>query len=261
MPFAPFEDRSACTNKDLLAWALTYLEAQGRTMFVRDMSHYGFGTYRIYVPGMSEVSPWQFRGNPSHYRLSAQTGTMACDMKNANEEQLLIFTMRYKTAASASGGVPDYTALTGLPLQITPELNRYLSYCVAAYAEWQVGNIKQAYLYAVNARNFAQGELRSHWEYMCRVLAMRFDGYPFGRSIVLLEKFFEDGLAQIMHENFASNPFERYLPRCDKQCEGCEFAEKCRYLTHKAVMDQLNKVVARYDNDAAFARLRECFGC
>ena len=228
-------------------------------MFVRDMSHYGFGTYRIYVPGMSENCTWQFRSNPSHYRLSVEVGTLACDLKSATDDQILAFTMRYKTAASAGGGVLNYATLSGAPLEISAEQNRYLSYVTAAYAEWRVGNLQQAYRYALNAKNNATEPLKSHWDYLCRVIAMRFDGYAYEKSIAMLAKFFDPQLEQIMQENFASNPFERYLPLCNKACESCEFAENCRYLDHKAIMDRLNEVVAGYDNEAAFARLREFF--
>lgn len=257
--FQPFPDRSALTNKDLLAWALVYLKKKGHTMFVRDMSHYGFHTYRIYVPGMSENCAFQFRGNPSIYRLGYETGKIACDLTQATQEELMMYALRYKSQPSVGGAPHDFTALAGIPMDVSVEKNRYWSFCTAAYAEWESGNVQQAYRYALSARNYADAETKAQWDYICRVIAMRFDGYPFDKSIGLLERFFEPGLAEITRENFAGNPFKRYLPRCDKQCDLCAESKNCRYLEYKTYMDSLNEVVAVYDNAAKFESLRKFF--
>ena len=50
-PFVPSENNHGASNKELLRFVMRYLEKNDRTMLVRDLSHFGFPTFRIIVPG------------------------------------------------------------------------------------------------------------------------------------------------------------------------------------------------------------------
>ena len=258
--FKPFEDRSHLTNRGLLSYIVHYLREKGRTMLVRDLSHLGFHTYRIIVPGMSEVVTYIFAGEPSVFRLKSETWVAARNLDKATPEQLFAYTLRVKNEPSVRGAIPDYKSLTGIPLKVSLSENRFLALCSAAYANWQTGNLMQAYRYALSAKTYASEENMKLFDCVCQLVGLRLNRYTVERAKELLNVFFTeetlDAAEACLKEG---NPFARWLIRCTVECDRCPEKERCQYPVNLEVTEQLNRAVEAFDNEAAFARLRSCF--
>ncbi len=256
--FQPFDDRSGLTNKDLVAYILRYLKRKGRTLLLRDMSHFGFPTYRLIVPGMSELDTYGFAGENSNYRQILKLMYAALDLKTASIEELHAYKQLYRGQPHLPGDVPHFFAMTKIPLNVDVRKGRFLSLVSAAFAEWKTGDIAEAYQYAQAALQYAPATLQTYFGCLCRIIEMLLKQYSLDEAVRLLRRFYDPIILESARRSCdGKNPFESFLVSCNRVCESCAYAKYCQYTTNKAVEARINAAVAAFDNDAAFENLRK----
>ncbi len=257
--FRPFEDRSGANNQGLVAYILEYLKKKNRTMLLRDLSHLGFHTYRIIVPGMSELDTFVFSGKTSIYRLYLEIENCRTDLSKASFEELYAYKQFYAALPTTGGESPDISRLSTLPLMLEKSHSRFLGTMSAAYAEWATGNAAQAYRYLRAASPLAPAGEKEFLDCLQRLMEMRFNKYSLSDALPLLRVFYEPPLVEQAAACFReANPFSKYLFRCSKECESCQWAQVCRYAANLAVTERLNEAVRAFDNEGAFQKLRSC---
>jgi len=103
-PFAPPKDVSGLSNGELLGGMLDILLSQGYDVLIRDTSYFGFPSYYIVVPGLSEL----FDVSPVALRLSKTYNNMQNDLNFGSYEarERLIKYIRFKSVAVLENAVP-----------------------------------------------------------------------------------------------------------------------------------------------------------
>lgn len=66
-PFTPIEDVSNLNNKEILEKMLTNLQKEGYDILVRDVSFFGFPSFRIIIPGMTEIEHTKMAGRYAEF--------------------------------------------------------------------------------------------------------------------------------------------------------------------------------------------------
>lgn len=257
--FKPVEDRSAMSNQDLVAYILRYLKMKDRTLLIRDLSHLGFHTYRLIVPGMSELHTYMFSGEPSNYRLRGDTIHVRGDLRKANAEQLKSYCLLYHNDATLVGDRPNFKAMTGVHLKLDAVQDRFFTLMSLAYAAWELKELKQAHAYASEAKLYANPQLSDYMECLCYMVELLCNGYTLDEAAHLMSRFYDLRLLVTAQVGCANgNPFENFLVTCNRKCDACAYAKMCEYPVNQSVTDRVNAAVAKFDIDAAFANLREC---
>lgn len=258
-PFNEFPDRSNLTNKDLLSYVLTYVEDRNLKMLVRDMSHLGFPTYRVLIPGYTEVYQHRFVGNPLYYKILCECYHLSANMENASFESLYTFTQFYKIEPSLTG-IPSYSKISGLPFNISVNQDHYWSLLSAAHAEWCIGNAKQAYQYAARAKSYAPKEDAAVLDCIVYYLYLRLNKYPGSYLTEVLPHFYsEETIRRVQALLAAPSPFFGLLPKCRHDCEACPHRAICERIERDSVYKKVLSAIEHYDNKAAFEKLDSIF--
>lgn len=259
-PFVPPADRSGATNKELLSFIMQYLRQNGRTMLVRDLSHFGFPTYRILVPGMSEMGMSGFTGKPSYCRLTFETAGVARNMSKASVDQLFAYTLRYMSTPVVTAGPIPFTSLSGLPFDINADLNSYWGLISMAYAMWGIGNPAQSMKYLSAALLHAPEDKRDLTRCLFQYLTYRRKGQDGDQLMCRLAAFYcEDVINQLREIVKEANPFAALLPCCEGKCTDCEWREICKIKENYLISERLNTAAASFDTEKAFHDLSVCF--
>ncbi len=259
-PFVPAEDLSNVTNKELLHFITQYLQKHGRTMLIRDLSHFGFPTFRILVPGMSETSTAMYVGNPSYRRLCFDVGGAARNLPEASVPQLLSFIKRYNATPSAASGPISFTNLSGLPLEIPANQDKFLGLLTMAYANWSIGNAAQSAQYLAAALPHADDNSKPLAACLSRYLSLRQNRLGKDQALAHLRMFYEaDTVRQLQAALNEQNPFSVFLPCCHSRCSDCSIRSICRYPDYNVITKRLNEAAAKFDVAKSFEGLRACF--
>jgi len=257
--FKPVEDRSGLSNQDLLAYILRYLKMKDRTLLIRDLSHLGFHTYRLIVPGMSELHTYMFSGKPSNYRLRGDTIHVRGDLRKADTEQLKSYCLLYHNDATQVGAKPSFKAMTGIHLKLDKKQDRFFTLMSLAYAAWELKDLKQAHAYASEAKLYANPQLSDYMECLCYMVELLCNDYTLDEAAHLMSRFYDLRLLVTAQVGCANgNPFANFMVTCNHKCETCGYAKMCEYPVNQSVTDRVNAAVAKFDIDAAFANLCEC---
>lgn len=259
-PFVPFPDRSDSSNSALVGYITEYLSKHQRTMLIRDLSHFGFPTLRMIVPGMSEVFTFSFTGKPSYIQLTNITLPVAADLRNASPEQLVAYTVQYASTPTAVSGPLFYTNISRLPLDAPQTVDRFFGLMSAAYAEWVLGNLAQCMRHINTALPYAPEEEKEYLNLLRQYLILRATGKSTQTVLEQLRLFYADEKLETLASGLRTNPFASLFPLCDDHCDACRWKGICRKDAHGFVKKQLNLAAAEFDNEAAFANLRTIFG-
>ncbi len=259
--FLPFPDRSGSTNKELLSFIMEYLERHNRTMLVRDLSHFGFPTYRLIVPGMSEVFTFSFVGKPSYIRLTYETAEIASNLQNATPEQLITYNLQYNTTPSAVRGPLYFTNISRLPLEVVSTTNQYFGMMSAAYAEWELGNIAQCLRLTSSAVAYAPADKKVLTDCLRQFLLQRCTGAAEATVLRQLKLFYSEETVLTVAEYVKdhANPFTALFPQCDENCSDCRWSKICRLMEHRSVKKRVNHAAASFDGEKAILSLQRIF--
>lgn len=258
--FKPFADRTGMSNKDLLDYIVQYLKKKNRTMLIRDLSHLGFHTYRIIVPGMSDLYTFNYIGEPSLAKLNVLSREHRNNLKKASKEELCAYKQVFQTMPVDRGGIPTFRNMTKIPLQLEPQQEKCLTLLSVAYAEWATEDPQQALDYALRAAKYAGGKLKTLLECLCQMLKIMQNGKTSDEAVELMARFYDPFLLEMTRRSCESeNPFENFIFTCDLACEACPHSGKCAHPSNAKLTAKINEAVAAFDIEAAFDRLRACF--
>lgn len=261
--FAPPPDRSAMSNRQLLKEIVDYVKAQGHHLLVRSVSHLGFTSVRIIVPGMSEALPNNLSDPFPQLNLMGKYADAARILPRLDEAQRREYQMYLNHQVGCYGpSATNYAKLSGR--NITggqPGLNDFLGRMVFASLEWDV-NRGNAMKYAKAALPFAPA-----WaEPKLSALFLLFDylrkGRRAGEAMEEMKLFFDEEtltyLRQVVTEGM--DPFASFLPDCtDETCGSCQFRPSCNARATEELIRKVRTAAREYDNGAAFAEIRALF--
>lgn len=259
-PFVPPEDLSNVTNKELLHFIMLYLRKHDRTMLVRDLSHFGFPTFRILVPGISETSTAMYVGNPSYRRLCFEAGSSARNVAEASVPQLIALIKCYNAMPSVTAGPIPFSKLSGLPLDVSANQDKFWGQMMMAYACWGIGNAAQSAQYLTAALPYAPEDSKALANCLNRFLTLRRSGKSKDQALTHLRLFFEpETVRQLQAALNEPNPFIVLVPCCGARCADCKHRGICKYPDYNAITRRLNEAAAKFDIEQSFAALRDCF--
>ncbi len=263
-PFRPFPDRSDRSNRELLQEYLDYLNARGFRVYLRNISHLGFPSVRVVVPGMSEIMPTQLLdGFPISWMLEQYRGApLRPDLLSAGERQEYRLLLDYLLSNYGEEAC-DLLFLSGRnPDRTNRSRARFLGLVLYGWMEWE-RDPQRAMSYARMAQQAADPAERTWLACFCAYgeqLAAGQDPDRTRSGLALL--FDEKTVAETVRVRTAGeNPFDRFLLRCDpERCEGCPYHESCSGWTTDAFVGKIREIVSRFDSEAARQALRSMFG-
>lgn len=262
-PFRPFPDRSTMSNTELLREFTDYLEGKGYHLYVRDISHLGFPSIRVVVPGMSEIMPTQLLDRfPIAYMLERYRQA-PLDLTALTEDERFEYRLLLDyLAANYGADALDYLFLTGRNLDRTNRnVTRFLGRMVYGWMEWERDRVS-ALNYARAALPVAEQEDAQYLACLCAFQEQLAAGADRAAVRAALGVLFGAASAAEVDAVLTAgeNPFARYLVRCDpERCGACPYHANCTGWTTDAFVEKIRHIVAAFDSEAAHARLRETF--
>lgn len=262
-PFRPFPDRSTMSNAELLREFTDYLEGKGYHLYVRDISHLGFPSIRVVVPGMSEIMPTQLLDRfPIAYMLERYRQA-PLDLTALTEDERFEYRLLLDyLAANYGADALDYLFLTGRNLDRTNRnVTRFLGRMVYGWMEWERDR-ETALGYAHAALPVAEQEDAQYLACLCAFQEQLAAGADLAAVRSALGVLYGAASAAEVDAVLTTgeNPFARYLVRCaPERCEACPYHANCTGWTTDAFVEKIRHIVAAFDSEAAHVRLRETF--
>lgn len=263
-PFKPFPDRADSSNRALLREYLDYFAAQGAPVYFRDISHLGFPSIRVVIPGVSEIMPTQLLDRFPIAWLLERYKTAPLDLRALTEDERFEYRLLLDYLAANYGpDAFDFLFLSGRNLdRSNRNVCRFLGRMVYGWLEWErdqetaLGFIRAAFPVAEpeDAR------------YLSCYLAFR-EQLQSGADRTVIRS----ALSLLYGAEYAAeadavlaageNPFAKYLVRCTPAlCPACPYHESCTGWTTDEFIQKIRSIVARFDSAAAYENLRIVFG-
>lgn len=254
-------DYSNCTNSQLIEVVKDYARKKGCRILLRDLSHLGFNTYRILVPGMSEVYYTNFIGSIPVWRILSDVKNVRRDITQASFDQVFMFNSALKYMITNSSDVL-YSKFIDVPL-VRGGKDIFLGYMFLAYCEWECMNTAGAYGYARTAAAMKINDKDKEYALALLFLKEYLDaGYELSDALLIVGKLYEKDIVEELRCAYeqGKNPFARYIISCaPENCQGCKYAQTCLKASHERVIPILQKYVSAFDNEAAFNELKGVF--
>lgn len=263
-PFKPFPDRADSSNRALLREYLDYFAAQGAPVYFRDISHLGFPSIRVVVPGFSEIMPTQLLDRFPIAWLLERYKKAPLDLRALTEDERFEYRMLLDYLAANYGpDAFDFLFLSGRNLdRSNRNVCRFLGRMAYGWLEWErdretaLGFIRAAFpvaepedarylsCYLAFREQLAAGaEARTARS----ALALLYGPEIAAKAAGVLER--------------GENPFDRYILRCHPDCcPACPYRAGCTGWTTDEFIQKIRSIVTRYDAAAAYENLRIVFG-
>ena len=237
--FVPYDDNSGKNNKELLEYMLGRMKAQGRQVYVRNVSFLGFPSYYILVPGLSESRGVRMIAKTQEHGLGDIAAGVFRNPLDAQPFDLILMPKFVASMQTAWSRREHFARLAGLPLS---DMNRPMLYLNLAYAHYRMRQLKLAakYLDGVLGEAKALGldesqrqELKCFAYYL--KTADRGIAEPQLRSV--MDKFCDPGLVEGLYATLQAGktPLDPYLLRCDTvNCADCRYQSHCSYAVVKS---------------------------
>lgn len=265
-PFVPFEDRSKCTNKELLRYALNFFAEKNMKVYVRDESHWGFCTYKVIIP---QICVAHFGALTSHLNIPqmyVNARDILKDLKKATPDQLFeqhLYDI-YRLNNQCIDGIPRISISAGLPISADNKIDIALGYIYMAYAAWESGDIAFVNNAAQHVERLGVSGISDYCSCLNRFSQMLDNQCSFETAERRLRMFYEDSVVDKVCEVLKSNtnPFADYTVSCgeeDENCSECPYVATCRRNNSLKLGKLINKYNMEFDNEAAFVRLKELF--
>ena len=254
-------DYSNCTNSQLIEVVKDYARKKGCRILLRDLSHLGFNTYRIIVPGMSEVYYGNFVSSIPIWRILSDVKDVRGDITKATFDQVYMFNSALKYMLSNG---PDilYSKFINVPL-VRGAKDVFLGYMFLAYCEWECMNFPGAYGYARTAVATKVNDKDKAYDQALLFLKEYLDaGYTLSDALLLVGKLYEEDIVEELRGVYeqGKNPFARFIIPCaPENCRECKYAQTCLKASRERVIPILQKYVSAFDNEAAFNELKGVF--
>ncbi len=264
-PFVPFPDRTGCSNMDLLQYVLDYIKNKGMKLYIRDVSHMGFTSYKIIVPDICDASLDFLLTTFPVSALSSSTEQVKLNLKNANADQLFEMQLlnTYRVENSLLDGNPKCSMLLKLPVTEDRLADVAIGYIHLGFVEWGCGNTHKANLIAKKIAALNCPGISEYFSCLCRTGDM-LKSSSLDDVLNLLSLFYDAEIIAQVKQVYTEdiNPFRDYVITCDPDngsCSSCRYAESCVVVPQKKLAKIVNSYVEKFDNEKAFTQLKNLF--
>ena len=239
-------------NKELLKQCIEYFEAQGLDILVRDYSCLGFCTFRVIIPGYSEVFIHRLseKNNELHYHNSAIKTLRNPSGATLDERVGLLMSL----ARSNSG----FTTESRLHVNLTPKEEGYFMAATLAYINFDLKKYAETlkYINTMQLSKFTPNE-----EFLIcvrRYINLLMNKFSVENIKELLCFFHsEESVNKLLSciEN-NKNPLDEFTLHCDMKCsEKCLLYKKCCNKTVAELSDIILQKTKEMDFDVAVKKL------
>lgn len=264
-PFVPFPDRTNLDNKALLRYAVDFIKSRNMHMYIRDVSHLGFHSYKIIVPDMCKADFDILTSALGISGLQGDTMHAELDLVNASEEQLFELQLLnlYRVNNFLINNDPLCFAMMLLPVAATVQKDRAIGYAHLAYVDWQCGNYSQVMTYAKVIQAQGVSGISDFCSCFLKAKSMLDDEEKIEAILRKLSIFYdEDTIAEVKDVLVnEKNPFAKYVVRCGREngCEECAYTNECCVRQQRKLMNLVNQHIQTFDIPASFAKLKALF--
>lgn len=262
-PFVPFPDRTHLNNAQLLKYAINFVREKDMSIYIRDMSHLGFHSYKVIIPDMCKEDFECITSSLPIARMTGDTKEAELDVQNATPDQLFELQMlnRYKMNSYLVDSDPRCQKLMRLPITKNGLLDRAAGYCHLAYVEWECGNEGNAMEYARSVQRQQVPGISDYFSCLIQTKAMLKEEKNLESVLEKLGIFYENEIIQEVAETVRRNlnPFRKYVVRCTREngCESCYYQDGCLVHAQDALISHVDSYVQKFDCDRSFAKIRE----
>ena len=231
-------------------------------MLIRDLSHLGFHTYRIIIPGLSEDFYTDLTTNVPVWQFTADTRNLMTDLAAINEAEAFELKLLFHHQIPYYFNMVRFSDLTKLPLGLDAKGERKMGRLVLAFVEWKCGNRQAALKHAEAALPVADAENEAYLSCLCKLPLFTSKGESFLDGLEKLSRFYQKEVVAELREVLAQdqNPFARFMLHCAPEyCEACKYRETCCVMAKKAVTAKVNAAGRTFDSAAGLAALAACF--
>lgn len=245
------------SNRNALKHMLDCFHMNGARVFVRDSSHLGFPSFRIYVPGFTEISRLNADIPIDSYELRRELGRDMLRLKRHSPKKIRSMAAKFERLLSCP--VVGFESLNFLPGLIEILLgiwikspNDFNEICssrdkLLAILFHRAGDPKKAARYFKAHLESHPDEAASYTTCCLAYFALKADGLGQARILDSLASFFgrEPAKEVVSDLKDPANALRYYqLPECG-DCSGCEIKEACLYLPWKKVTSAYQELVGK----------------
>ena len=241
-------------NKELLKQCIEYFSAKGFDILVRDYSCLGFCTYRVIIPGYSEVFVHRLseKNNELHYHNSA--------MKTLRNPSLATLDERVGLLMSLARSNSGFTTESRLHVNLTPKEEGHFMAATLAYINFDLKKYSETlkYINTMLLAKFIQNE-----EFLIcvrRYITLLMNKYSTEQIKNLLYYFHKEEsvnkLFAYVEEN--KNPLDEFTLHCDSNCsEACLLYKKCCNKTVSELADVIFEKTKEMDFNEAVQKINK----
>ena len=261
--FKPFIDRSKMSNAEMLKEFVAYIASRGYEMYVRDISHLGFPSVSIIVPGMSEAFPHHLLDRFPDGLMYDKYKDAALHLEQMSLEQLGEYRSYLNRLVGDYGAaVIDFKALTAKDITGGDKKKaKFLARMVFSYTEWPF-NRKNAIKYAKAALPFADENEENYLSCICAFYEHLLAGMNTAQIMDGLSVIYD---AQTLHQTILAvmsndNPFKPFLVHCSAEhCRNCVYQEVCTVRETERLIELIRKAAKEFDAKGAFEKVRALY--
>ncbi|MGN0452372.1 MAG: YcaO-like family protein, partial [Ruminococcus sp.] len=263
--FSAFENRENCNNRELLAYVTEYIKSKNKKLLIRDLSLFGFNTYRIIIPGMSELKFYmlseELKDSFPLLSLGAECSGLSCDITSYSPDELFSYETLNRYRVGKGFIDPCFSKMHYIPSIGNDRVESFYGNIDLAYAKWECMDRTGACEFAKKAMRYADEESEGALSCICSLTSL-YSKDVITKELNQLKRFYNAETIEMLRSDLENdkNPFERLVLKCTPEnCESCKNKANCTVELSYRVRDLIDKASFEFDNEAAVQRLREGF--
>lgn len=255
-PMIESKDFTGLGNKELLKEVFDFARRMDCSVFVRNMSHLGFDTYKIIVPEFSELyhNLSTFTTDMPYYQMYRGLEPIRKDLKNASVVDLTMLNTVIKTREVSHGFLASYSELAGVEV-INRYTNKFLGNMYLAYIAWELSDTKRMLQCISKALPYVDDTFnKGYVECIPKILDLVNDGASADDAFYSLSFLYDKEIIDSLREVFTAgaNPFARYIVKCTPgDCSACAVKNVCSKKIIDEISAKLSNKVKEFDAEAA----------
>lgn len=239
-------------NKNALNSFLNRLINDKHDIYIRDLSFTGYPSYKIYIPGMSEVFILNSESLENNIVLAKAANTIM-NLPEANEKELmnLIDEIEFSLKKKKWRSVGDSPIMkkTGIVLKDNAQFKNIDINFLSVLIYLALGNYENAmmslneYLKMINLNEYSNSEY-----FMCTLACLKYKllKYTAEEIKITVEKIYNKSLVEeVMHDIFTRGSQFNHLsiPIC-KNCSNCRINEVCCVEKWAEITETFSEIMA-----------------
>lgn len=232
----PFTNHKNASNKNLYQYICEFAHEMGWRIYVKDYSVLAFPTYRVVVPGISDITSFQAISESSMRSIYTMQLSAISVLRNmeAGTKDAFVDILNYDKAMNISKNPIKYTDASRLFLNIGNFENIALFKICVAFAAWELKDTETLSKTINYLMAFLKGQnVDKKKAEILRCMKLYLDCSCNGRTVddirnILLTLYSEEIVDYIISSVVQHlNPFRCLIPNCNTGCKQCEFSSQC----------------------------------